>query len=317
MGGHMVDLGKLNLKAMRIIINPNDPPIGNGGGTCKTIEDVEKFCKTSIPIVEIGSITEENRPGNTGDTFYPGSLLTLNSLGLPNGGRPYYEKYLSDMTSRIKRAGKQSMVNVAGFNAEEYSSLTKLAFSKGADYVVLNYGCPNVWGDNKEQKCITSHDHAMLRHATEMVLAENDRGASGHIGIKLSPLYPTDILKTAQFLNSLFRTEKNYIGFITTMNTVPNCYEEIGGHSVITPAGGLAGMAGQAIGPIARGQVMEFRRLLDKKIDIIGVGGVSTGEDVTKMLGCGAHFVQIVSAYYKSLDVGVFEEIGAQYMLTL
>ncbi|HZX73897.1 MAG TPA: hypothetical protein VFE57_05730, partial [Cyclobacteriaceae bacterium] len=267
------------------------PPIGNGGGTCKTLEDVKKFCQLSIPIIEIGSITKKVRFGNEGDTFHAGNDFTLNSLGLPNGGMPYYEENLSEMTNLIRVAGKKSIVNIVGFEMQEYGDLTRFAFAKGADYVVNNYGCPNVWVNKGDQKDIVSHDFETLKQTTISILAKNTlEGCQGRIGIKLSPLYPSDIAKVAEFLNTLALVPLNnvpYVGFVTTTNTIPNCYEEEDGCSVITPGEGLAGMAGPAVGPMARGQIRQFRKLLDQRIHIVGVGGISTGEDVAKMLKCG------------------------------
>ncbi len=258
----------------------------------------------------------DSRFGNTGNTFHPGNTFSLNSLGLPNGGKIYYEEHLLEMTDFIRNAGKKSMVNVAGFTSDEYGNLTKFAFARGADYVVANYGCPNVWND-KQQKGILSHDFETLRKTTASILFKNSHeGKRGRIGIKLSPLYPSDITKVAGFLNELASTlPLPYVGFITTTNTVPNCYEEENGEPVITEGEGLAGMAGDAIGPIARGQVKQFRKLLDERIRIIGAGGVSTGQDVQKMLNCGADFVQIASAYYKNHNLGIFEQIGAEFMM--
>jgi dihydroorotate dehydrogenase (fumarate) len=300
---------------MNFNIKSTDPPIGNGGGTCKTLEDVIAFCRTSLPIIEIGSITQDPRLGNEGNTFHDGKAFTLNSLGLPNGGLPYYEKHLAKMTELIQNAGKTSIVNIAAFTSDEYTDLTRFAFENGADYVVENYGCPNVWVD-REQKGILSYDFEAFKKTTIEIFHVNDAQAvQGRIGIKLSLLYPADIIKISKYLNDLAKTPQcAYIRFVTTMNTVPNCYEEEACESVITPAEGLAGMAGPAIGPIARGQVRQLRKLLHERISIIGVGGISTGEDAAKMLECGATFVQVVSAYYKNHDLGTFEHIAAEYM---
>ncbi len=120
-------------------------PIGNGGGTCKTMQDVEKLLLTDIEIIEIGSITKTPRLGNEGDVFHNGSNFTLNSLGLPNPGQKYYEENLPKMIDMIHEAGKKVIVNVVGFSAEEYTLLTRFGFECGADFVVENFGCPNIW----------------------------------------------------------------------------------------------------------------------------------------------------------------------------
>jgi dihydroorotate dehydrogenase len=314
---------------MHILNQTIECPIGNGGGTCKTIEDVEKFIKTDIPIIEIGSITEEQRDGNTGNTFYDGGNFTLNSLGLPNGGRRYYEKYLRKMIYLIHEAGKKVIVNIAGFSTEEYISLTHLAFENDADLGLLNYGCPNIWimnsntQENKvQQKGILSHNFETLRKTTLSVLNHNNVQAwDGRIGIKLSPLYPTDITKISEFLNGMIEVPMQhnnigYVGFVSTMNTVPNCYAENNdGESFINPSIGLSGMAGEAILPEALGQVRQLRTALSKRIKIIGIGGIKSERDVEKMIRSGADFCQMTSHYFQNNeDVGVYNQIGADYL---
>jgi len=298
-------------------------PIGNGGGTCKTIEDVEKFVRTGIWAVEIGSITELARPGNEGNIFFAGSGYTLNSLGLPNPGRKYYEAHLPAMIAMIHKAGKIAIVNVVGFSKEEYAELTSLAFICGADLVVLNAGCPNVWVDG-QQKGILTYDYTFdsLRKVVTYTLSKNlSEAADGRIGLKLSPIFdPFHIKNMADFLDGyVLRSSPGkripYVGFIATQNTIPNCYNENNeGDAVISPAKGLSGMAGNAILPMALGQVRQFRELLDPKIKIIGVGGITSGKDMEKMINCGADCVQVVSAYYRTEDVSVFNHIGGEYL---
>lgn len=306
---------------MKFFNNNDDSPIGNGGGTCKTIEDVKRFIKTAIGAIEIGSITEVERGGNEGNTFHPGRGYTLNSLGLPNPGRKYYKENLPLMVQMIHEADKTAIVNVVGFSKEEYASLTMLAFECKADFVVLNFGCPNVYVD-KVQKGILSYDLDAIKKTTIHVLSENNKKAcEGRIGIKLSPISdPQHLSNVANFLNTLLevplQANFGYIGFVTSQNTIPNCYDEDNMQSpVISPAGGLSGMAGGAVLPIALGQVKQLRKLLNPAIKIIGVGGVTAGVDVEKMMHVGADFVQMVSVYYATEDISIFNQIAGEYIV--
>lgn len=290
--------------------------IGNGGGTCKTIEDVKKMCQvSSLAAIEIGSILPEIREGNSGNTFHYGGNFTLNSLGLPNPGKQYYEDTLAEMLLLIKKAGKISIVNVVGFSPEEYADMARLAFDKGAIYVVANLGCPNVWIDGKQKGILTYDLEAFNKISREIIYRNKIEAQQGRIGVKLSPILdPLHIKVIADELNYLlFENLSGHIGFITTMNTIPNCYYEDSNTSVISPGGGLSGMAGSAVLPLALGQVKQFRALLHNTIKIIGIGGVATGEDVQRMFRAGADLVQITSAYYKNHDHGEYERIGAEY----
>ncbi|MBI1999502.1 MAG: dihydroorotate dehydrogenase, partial [Parcubacteria group bacterium] len=98
-------------------------PIINAAGTCRTLEDVEKFARTSIAAIVVGSVTASPRPENQGVTYYEqrsdtdSLLFTVNSRGMPNGGIPYYENHLPQMVRVAHDAGKKLVLNVAGVSA--------------------------------------------------------------------------------------------------------------------------------------------------------------------------------------------------------
>ncbi len=292
----------------------NAYPIGNGGGVVKTIEDLQRILPTSLGAIEIGSITMEPRDGNTGNTFFKGNGFTLNSIGLKNPGIKYYEENLPIMIRMIEDAGKIAVVNVAGFSKNEYAELAGLAFSAGSDFVVLNYGCPNVEG-----KEILSYNNSQLRDTTINVVAQNNSAAAeGRLGMKLSPIFKkSDMEDIASFLNLLYNSageHGGYIGFVTTINTLPNGYDtHEDGQNAITPNSGMGGMAGPAVLPIALGQIRQWRSMLESEIKIIGVGGISAGKDIIKMMKSGADLVQIVSSYYATEDPAIFQHIIGEY----
>jgi dihydroorotate dehydrogenase (fumarate) len=304
---------------MNFLNDRMDCPIGNGGGTCKTMADIQKLLTSEVAAIEIGSITSKYREGNQGNTFHSGNYFTLNSLGMPNDGENYYEDELPYMIEKIHKAGKKAIVNVAGFNKEEYAELIKLSFDSKADLAVMNGGCPNIWDDGT-QKGILSYSLEDLKKTTLHVINENRYEArEGRLGIKLSPIPDSSHIKNiANFLNSFIEvpTQVDFgrIGFIITQNTVPNCYYEEDDTSVISPAGGLAGMSGPGIFPMALGQVRQFHSALNHEIKIIGVGGVTSGKDMRKMIRGGASLVQVASPYYATGDPGVFNFIGAEYL---
>jgi len=84
---------------------------------------------------------------------------------------------------------------------------------------------------------------------------------------------------------------------VTSTNTFPNAfiYDEKG-RPRLTPGGGFAALGGPAIKPIGLGRVKQLRSLLPSRIDIIGVGGITTGLDVLDYQRAGAAAVQIATA---------------------
>src|SRR5258708_12087444 len=61
------------------------PPLMNGGGCCKTVENVRELSRSLAGAVVLGSITKEERSGNPGNVWWVGADAALNSLGMPNG----------------------------------------------------------------------------------------------------------------------------------------------------------------------------------------------------------------------------------------
>lgn len=118
------------------------------------------------------------------------------------------------------------------------------------------------------------------------------------LGIKLAPyLDMVQLADVAKLINEF----KSTVKYIVTINTIGNalCLDMYAQQPVISSNAGLAGMSGTAVHYTALANVRQFRQLLDKDIDIVGVGGVSTGEEAAAMLLAGAAAVQIGTTHWK------------------
>jgi dihydroorotate dehydrogenase (fumarate) len=289
--------------------HPLSLPLMNGGGCCKTLEDVRELSRTLAGAVLVGSITIEQRLGNPGDVWWVGDGVALNSLGMPNGGWEYLRKNLPEMAGIAHGEGKALVVNVAGFDPQEYRRLTGLAFDFGTDVVELNLGCPNVVKDDGSRKPIASFNLEVMEEIVSCV--EQEVGKYTPIWVKVSPYSDPELLKGAAAV--LLRHP--IVKAVTAINTFPSAYESNdSGKSVIDA--GLAGMSGQALKPIGLGQVKQWNRALAGKIDLIGVGGISTGSDINKYRILGAQAFQMTTELLKSgkLDPRPFEKVAAGYL---
>lgn len=265
-------------------------PLMNAAGTCKILEDVKKLSRSTSAAVMVGSITVEPRTGNSGDVYWAGPMFSLNSLGLPNRGAPYYREVLPEMVAVAHGEGKPLFVSAAGFSPEEYADLAELAFRSRADLVELNLGCPNVW-KGSAQKRIACFDPALVAEVLRRV--EEKVGADAKISIKISPFSdPFALAEVTQVIGASKLTKA-----VTTVNTFPNAFSYNGTKPRITPGGGLAGFAGPAMKPIGLGQVRQLRGLLPQHIQIIGVGGITHGEDIREYHDSGAAATQVATAY--------------------
>ncbi|MCP6719864.1 MAG: dihydroorotate dehydrogenase [Patescibacteria group bacterium] len=265
-------------------------PLMNAAGTCRSLEEVKELSRSASAAVMVGSITVEPRTGNTGDVYWAGPMFSLNSLGLPNRGAPYYRETISEMVAVAHGENKPLFVSVAGFSPEEYANLTELAFGGGADLVEQNLGCPNVW-QGSTQKRIACFDPALV---TEILHRVEERvGADAKVSVKISPLSdPFALAGLAQVIGA-----SKVAKVVTTVNTFPNAFSYNGAKPRITPGGGFAGFAGPAMKPIGLGQVRQLRELLPDRIQIIGVGGITHGKDIREYRESGAVAVQVATAY--------------------
>lgn len=276
-------------------------PLMNAAGTCKTLEDVTKFARSAVSAIVVGSITLEDRMGNQGNVYWPGQSYSLNSLGMPNRGQVYYRENLPQMVEIAHKAGKPLILSVAGFSPAEYGELAQLAHDAGVDFIELNLGCPNVW-DGGLQKRIASFDPSGI--VTIMAEVERLIADGSLVGVKLSPYSdPGMLAEVAEAISGL------PICYVAASNTFPNSLTVDGaGKSVIDV--GLAGLSGIAMKPVGLGQVKQLHQLLPSTIQLIGVGGISNGQDVQDYLHVGASATQAATVYWNSNEnPGVFGDI--------
>jgi len=288
---------------------PLEHPLMNAAGTCKFLDEVSQLSRAATSAIMVGSITVEQRGGNSGNVYWAGAAFSLNSLGLPNPGSRYYGQHLPEMVSRAHDTGKPLLVSVAGFTPDEYAELTALALERGADAVELNLGCPNVW-QGEEQKRIACFDPSLVEEILQRV--EASAGAQARIAVKISPFSdPFALAEVAQVIG-----RHGVARAVTTTNTFPNAFSyDDAGQPVVSVGGGLAGLAGAAIKPIGLGQVRQLRNILPDRIQIIGVGGINNGRDVIDYLRAGAAATQIATAYLERYE-RVFSSILAEVVET-
>ncbi len=266
-------------------ITLSSPVMNAACSVAKSPDDILALSQTRAGIVLIGSITLESREGNPEPRWFVGDNYALNSFGMPNNGAAYYAENLPEMISTIHSSGKKVALSIAGFSTDEYVQLAEVADKAQVDFLELNLGCPNVRIDGA-QKPIVSFDSQSLKEIVEAVSAVT----SIPLFVKLSPYSnPADLGRVAETIK---QTKK--VAAVVTCNTFPNglMFDE-SGEPVI--ASELAGVSGQALKPIALGQVRQFRKLLPETIVVIGVGGIETKEDVQLFMEAGAAMVQVAT----------------------
>lgn len=300
--------------ATRLVDIELEHPVMNAAGTCKVLEGdhgIHALARSATSAIMVGSITVAERDGNLGDTYAFDDVrgFSLNSLGLPCRGQGYYTQNLPEMVTVAHDANKPLFVSIAGFSPGEYRELAALAFQGGADLVEVNLGCPNVWHGG-EQKRIACFNADLVAHILNAIEAEV--GTEARIAVKVSPFSdPYALAEIAGVLSS-----SKLVKAVTTMNTFPNAFAFAdGGREKPLISVGLAGLAGPALKPVGLGQVKQLRALLPNRIQIMGVGGIRTGDDVLDYLAAGASCAQIATTFFQEgprVFSRILEEMVAQ-----
>ena len=206
-------------------------------------------------------------------------------MGLPNEGLDYYLDYALKFQEKHEQT---IFLSVAGMSFEENMEMLKKVNSSDFKGIIeLNLSCPNVPG-----KPQTGYDF----EATERILQEVFTFIKKPLGVKLPPYFDmAHFDKIAEVMNKFPLHYVNCINSIGNGLYIDTEKEEV----VIKPKDGFGGIGGEYIKPTALANVRAMYTRLNKNIQVIGCGGVLTGQDVFEHILCGASMVQVGSQLMK------------------
>ena len=201
----------------------------------------------------------------------------INAVGLQNPG---VEKVINEELPKLKRCfNKPVMANVSGFSIEDYAyTCERLDKEKQVGWLEVNISCPNVHGGGMSFG--TSPEAAA--EVTRAVKAVTTKP----VIIKLSPNV-TDIVSIAK------ACEEAGADGISLINTLLGMRIDLKTRKPVI-ANKMGGFSGPAIFPVAVRMVYQVANAVS--IPVIGMGGVSSAEDVIEMMLAGATAVEIGAA---------------------
>jgi dihydroorotate dehydrogenase (fumarate) len=271
------------------------------GPKCTTQTELMRLGRSTSSAVVMKTCTIKPREGNPEPRLYRVSgRVLIQSMGLPNLG---YEEYIR-ISKELKKYRKPIIASVAGFSLEEYVTLVSAFQKSDVDLIEVNISCPNISG-----KTQISRDFEQTK---DLLQALQNLG-SKPIGLKL-PQY--DIPVHWEKMSELIL--KYGVSFITCINSIGNVLfiNPWTRSTVIKPKKGMGGLSGETNEPIALANVRAFYELLQGKVSIFGVNGVTNGISAFKFLLAGADAVQTGTVF--ELDgVKCFRDIdgGLEKML--
>ena len=254
-------------------------PILNASGVhCTTVEQLKELDEcSSFGGVVSKSCTLQPRPGNQPPKYHSTGTVSINSNGLQNHGNNYYVEAATHLN-------KPYFVSIAGSDETDRLAMIYHTVDKGLP-IELNLSCPNVGG------IPLLYDFEKLDIFLKIVFEKIN---PPFLGLKMAPYFvPGDHEKMAEII------KKYPIKFITCINSIPNGFMFKDNHPAIFPNNGYGGLGGGVMmKAIAISQVRKYRSLLPKSVDIIGCGGISSGQDIYEYLIAGASAVQIGTYLY-------------------
>ena len=221
--------------------------------------------------------TKDPRFGNPTPRIAECPMGMINSVGLQNPG---VEKVISEELPKLKKCfNKPVMANVSGFSVEEYVyTCEKLDKCEQVGWLEVNVSCPNVHGGGMSFG--TSAEAAA--EVTRAVKAVTTKP----VIIKLSPNV-TDIVSIAK------ACEQAGADGISLINTLLGMRIDLRTKKPVI-ANKMGGFSGSAIFPVAVRMVYQVANAV--KIPVVGMGGVSSAEDVIEMMLAGASAVEVGAA---------------------
>ena len=216
--------------------------------------------------------TKEARFGNPTPRIAECTSGMINAVGLQNPG---VDKVIGvELPKLAKCFNKKVMANVSGFSVDEYVyTCEKIDKCDQVGWIEVNVSCPNV------------HGGGMSFGTSPEAAAEVTRAVKA-VTTKLSPNV-TDIVSIAK------ACEAAGADGISLINTLLGMRIDLRTRKPII-ANKMGGFSGAAIFPVAVRMVYQVAHAVD--IPVVGMGGVSSAEDVIEMMLAGATAVQVGAA---------------------
>lgn len=261
---------KVNLSGV-VLDNPIIPASGTFG---YGYEFAELYDINILGSFSFKGTTKEPRFGNPTPRIAECPSGMINSVGLQNPG---IEKVISEELPKLKKCfSKPVVANISGFSVEEYAyCCEKIDKEEQVGIIEVNVSCPNVhsggmsFGTSPE--CAAEVTKAVKKVTTKPVY------------IKLTPNV-TNVVEIAK------ACEDAGADGLSLINTLMGMRIDLKTQKPVI-ANKMGGFSGKAIFPVALRAVYQVYEAV--KIPIIGMGGVSSAEDVIEMMLAGATAVQV------------------------
>jgi dihydroorotate dehydrogenase len=257
-------------------------PIGLAAGFDKNAVAVQALIRLGFGFVEVGTVTPRPQPGNLKPRLFrlDTDRAVINRLGFNNAGLDAYCARLAALPRNAGVLGANVGINKYGAEPErDYPAMID-AVAPYADYVVINVSSPNTPGLRDLQ------GEAQLRTILRAVAMEVPNRPP--VLVKIAPD------STGEALAAIVETcvDEGIQGLVVSNTTTSR---PIGLRSPLAQESG--GLSGAPLFQLSTAMLARAFLLARGRLALIGVGGVSTGEDALTKIRAGASLVQLYTAF--------------------
>ncbi len=270
-------MGEVNTKVTLCGIELDNPVIPASGTFGYGYEFAELYDINCLGTFSFKGTTKDARFGNPTPRIAECTAGMINAVGLQNPG---VDKVIAEELPRLAQCfHKPVMANVSGFSVQDYAyTCERLDKEKQVGWLEVNVSCPNVHGGGMS--------FGTSPEAAAEVTAAVKKVTTKPVIIKLSPNV-TDIVSIAK------ACEAAGADGISLINTMLGMRIDLRTKKPVI-ANTMGGFSGAAIFPVALRMVYQVAHAV--KIPVVGMGGVSTAEDVIEMMLAGATAVEVGAA---------------------
>ncbi len=253
-------------------------PITTASGAFGFGHEYGKFYDLSkLGGIGVKGLTPFERQGNIPPRIAETPQGILNSVGLQNPG---IDAFIEKEIPFLRQFDTKIIANISGNTVEEYCSMVEKISDADVDLIELNISCPNV-------KAGGMAFGTSLQMAGDVV-HEARKYAKKPLIVKLSPNV-ADIVSIAKAVEAEGADAVALINTLLGMRIDINKRKPILGNI-------MGGLSGPAVFPVAVRMVYQVRRAVN--VPIIGMGGISSGDDAIEMLMAGADALAIGTACF-------------------
>ncbi len=259
-------------------------PVGLAAGFDKNALTINSLSKQNFGFLELGTVTDKPQTGNKKPRLFrlTKEQAIINMMGFNNCGK---EKFLHNFQN-AQRNSIPLGINI-GKNKDQKSDILDYLnlleyFWPYPDYITINISSPNTPNLREIQKNLAIFMKEISLKREELTKKHGKKA----IFLKISPNITDELLADICEICKKYKIDALIISNTSTDKSIlKEKYHKLQG-----------GLSGKPIFSLTNQKISEAYKILQGKVAIIGVGGISNAQDAYHKIKLGANLVQIYSA---------------------